>query len=156
MDTIIIKQIICAAIGAAGFGFIYKLPGRYMPAAAIGGMLGWGVYAMVAKTTDSVFMQALAGGLAVAVFSEILARLYKAPSTIFFVVSAIPLVPGKALYDFMNALAEGDYVMAASKGSEALLIAAGIAGGMGLAWSLSNIIRRTRLKITGAANKSRA
>ena len=148
MDSVIIKQILCAAMGAAGFGFIYKLPGRYMPAAAIGGMLGWGVYAMVAKTTESVFMQALAGGFAVAVFSEILARVYKAPSTIFFVVAVIPLVPGKTLYDFMNALAEGDYVTAGSKGSEALLIAAGIAGGMGLAWSVSNLIRRTRLKLT--------
>ena len=86
-------------------------------------------------------------GFATAVFAEIMARLYKAPSTIFFVVSMIPLVPGKGLYDFMNSLAEGDYVTAASNGSDTLLIAAGIAGGMGLAWSLSDIIRRIRTKI---------
>ena len=147
MDTVIIKQMIFAGIGAAGFGYIYKLPGRYMPAATIGGMLGWAVYAAVEQVSDSVFMEALIAGFATAVFAEIMARLYKAPSTIFFVVSMIPLVPGKGLYDFMNSLAEGDYVTAASNGSDTLLIAAGIAGGMGLAWSLSDIIRRIRTKI---------
>ena len=147
MDTVIIKQIIFAGIGAAGFGYIYKLPGRYMPAATIGGMLGWAVYAAVEQVSDSVFMEALIAGFATAVFAEIMARLYKAPSTIFFVVSMIPLVPGKGLYDFMNSLAEGDYVTAASNGSDTLLIAAGIAGGMGLAWSLSDIIRRIRTKM---------
>lgn len=146
MDILTVKQLLCAAVGAAGFGLIYKLPGKYMPAAAIGGMLGWGVYVAVSKTTESVFMQALVAGFAVAVYSEILARIYRAPSTIFFVASVIPLVPGKALYDFMNALAEGDYTAAVSRGSEALLIAAGIAGGMGLAWSLSDLIRKLRMR----------
>lgn len=149
MDMLIVKQIFCAAVGAAGFGLIYKLPGKYMPAAAIGGMLGWGVYAAAANTTESVFMQALLAGFAVAVYSEILARIYRAPSTIFFVVSVIPLVPGKTLYDFMNALAEGNYADAATRGSEALLIAAGIAGGMGLAWSLSDLIRKVRTRAVG-------
>lgn len=146
MDILIIKQIICAGMGAAGFGYIYKLPGKYMLAATIGGMLGWAVYLAVATETDSVFLQALSAGFAVAIYSEILARLYKAPSTIFVVEAMIPLVPGKSLYDFMNALAEGDYTSAAVRGNEALLIAAGIAGGMGLAWSLNDLIRKVRGK----------
>ncbi len=146
MDMLIIKQIIWAGMGAAGFGFIYKLPRKYMLAASIGGMLGWGVYLAAATETESVFLQSLAAGFAVAVYSEILARLYRAPSTIFFVVAMIPLVPGKALYDFMNALAEGDYTVAAVRGNEALLIAAGIAGGMGLAWSLNDLIRKVKAR----------
>lgn len=146
MDMLSIKQIICAGMGAAGFGFIYKLPGKYMAAASIGGMLGWAVYLAVATETDSVFLQSLSAGFAVAIYSEMLARLYRAPSTIFVVEAMIPLVPGKSLYDFMNALAEGDYTSAAVRGNEALLIAAGIAGGMGLAWSLNDLIRKIRGK----------
>ncbi len=49
----------------------------------------------------------------------------------------------------MNALAEGNYADAATRGSEALLIAAGIAGGMGLAWSLSDLIRKVRTRAVG-------
>lgn len=146
MDMLSVKQIICAGVGAAGFGFIYKLPGKYMAAASIGGMLGWAVYLAVAVETDSVFLQSLSAGFAVAIYSELLARLYRAPSTIFVVEAMIPLVPGKSLYDFMNALAEGDYTSAAVRGNEALLIAAGIAGGMGLAWSLNDLIRKVKGK----------
>ena len=146
MDMLSIKQIICAGMGAAGFGFIYKLPGKYMAAASIGGMLGWAVYLAVATETDSVFLQSLSAGFAVAIYSEMLARLYRAPSTIFVVEAMIPLVPGKSLYDFMIALAEGYYTSAAVRGNEALLIAAGIAGGMGLAWSLNDLIRKIRGK----------
>ncbi len=144
MDIILIRQLIFGAIGSAGFGLIYRLPARYIPSVSIGGMLGWIVYTAVNRAGGSMFMQAIAAGFATAVYAEILARCYRAPSTLFFAVSVIPLVPGKPLYECMNAMAEGNRILAMSKGTETLLFAAGIAGGMGLAWSICDFMRKLR------------
>lgn len=72
----------------------------------------------------------LVASFCVAIYAEILARLYGAPSTPFFVTSAIPLIPGSTLYYCMSALAEGNTELAEKYGSQTFLCALGIAGGM--------------------------
>ena len=39
--------------------------------------------------------------MVVGLFSEIMARVYKAPATIFVIVGCFPLVPGKGIYQTM-------------------------------------------------------
>ena len=139
-----LMRLVLAAAGTLGFGLIFNINKRYLPAAAAGGFIAWFSYVVSRELIESMFMQALISGFIIAVYAEILARLYKAPSTIFFVVSVIPLVPGKPLYECMNALAENNWILAKSKGLETLIFAVGIAGGMGIAWCLCDLQRKLK------------
>ncbi len=79
-------QIIMAAAGTVGFSLIFRLRARYVPLTAVVGALGWAVYLITQQMfqSASVFLPALTGGFAAAISSEILARVMKAPSTLFF------------------------------------------------------------------------
>ena len=53
-------------------------------------------------------------------------------------------MPGKPLYECMNAIAEKNMSFALSKGIETVLFAIGIAGGMGIAWCICDSIRKIK------------
>lgn len=139
-----LPRLILGAFGSVGFGIIYNINKKYLPAIWLGGFIAWLAYVVSLRVMTSMFMQALVSGFIVAVYAEIMARSYKAPSTIFFVASAIPLVPGKPLYECMNAIAEKNMSFALSKGIETVLFAIGIAGGMGIAWCICDSLRKIR------------
>ena len=143
METMII-QLLTGALGAVGFGLIFHIRKRYLPAAALGGMLGWFIYLLLMHNGNHVFVSTLVASFCVAIYAEILARVYGAPSTLFFVTSAIPLIPGSTLYYSMSALAEGDIKQAQMYGSKTFLFALGIAGGMAIAWCICDLTRKIK------------
>lgn len=139
-----LMQLFTGALGSVGFGLLFHINKRYIPASAIGGALGWLVYLAVSSRDQHVFVAMLTASFCVAVYAEILARVYGAPSTPFFVTAAIPLIPGSTLYYCMSALAEGDMAMAGMYGSKTFLSALGIAGGMAIAWCISDLTRKLK------------
>ncbi len=122
-------QIIMAAAGTVGFSLIFRLRARYVPLTAVVGALGWAVYLITQQMfqSASVFLPALTGGFAAAISSEILARVMKAPSTLFFITSTVPLIPGSTLYYCMDAIVAGEKEAALRYGMITFLIAFGIA-----------------------------
>lgn len=141
MDMVI--QLVTGALGSVGFGILFHINKKYLPAAAAGGALGWLVYLLLSGG-NHIFVSMLAASFCVAVYAEILARIYGAPSTPFFVTSAIPLIPGSTLYYCMNALAEGNTKLVGEYGSKTFLCALGIAGGMAIAWCICDLIRKIK------------
>ena len=99
----VFSQLLSAALGSVGFGLIFNLNRRYLPAAGVGGLLAWLAYLLAANTLHSVFLANLLAGFCAALYAEILARCCNAPSTPFFITAAIPLIPGSTLYYCMNA-----------------------------------------------------
>ena len=89
-------------------------------------------------------MPTLISSIIVACFCELAARIVHAPSTQFYIVSIIALVPGKPLYYTMNALAGGNRMLAASCAAETFLYASGIAAGMCIAFCIIDLSRRLR------------
>ena len=65
-----------------------------------------------------------------AIYSEIMARLTKAPVPVYLVPCMIILVPGSLLYKTMNYFISGAYDLAGSSALTTLAVAAGIAGGI--------------------------
>ena len=90
----VFSQLLSAALGSVGFGLIFNLNRRYLPAAGVGGLLAWLAYLLAANTLHSVFLANLLAGFCAALYAEILARCCNAPSTPFFITAAIPLIPG--------------------------------------------------------------
>ena len=142
MDVII--QLFTGAAGSVGFGLIFHINKKYLPVTAVGGAFGWLAYLLLSHHGNHIFVSMLVASFCVAIYAEILARVYGAPSTPFFVTSAIPLIPGSTLYYCMSALAEGNTRLAEEYGSQTFLCALGIAGGMAIAWCICDLTRKIK------------
>ena len=117
----VLSQLLSAALGSVGFGLAYLLADHAL---------------------SSVFLANLLAGFCAALYAEILARRCNAPSTPFFITSAIPLIPGSTLYYCMNAVVSSDLRAAEHFGEQTFLAALGIASGMAIAWCLADLSRK--------------
>jgi len=63
------------------------------------------------------------------VYAEIMARMNRAPATIFLTAAAVPLIPGGSLYYTMAGLVNGDQALFAESGASAVTIALAISLG---------------------------
>jgi uncharacterized membrane protein YjjB (DUF3815 family) len=67
--------------------------------------------------------------LAIGIYSEIMARIIKTPSTIILLPSTIPLLPGGSLYYTMSYLVAGNWEKFGHYAVETISTASGIAVG---------------------------
>lgn len=84
-----------------GFSLVFNIHGSRMLYAALGGALGWLVYLSLAPFGGDL-LQSFFAALTVSAYSEIMARLIKAPVTGFLLVAILPLVPGGGIYYTME------------------------------------------------------
>lgn len=135
-----------AFLGCGAFCFIFELRRWwYILSAAISGAVGWFVYLSLSDLTD--VSRYLLATIAVAALSEIFARLYKTPATVFLIIGIIPLVPGGGIYYTMEALINGDLPLFVRYGMETAASAGAIAVGCSLVSSVARIavvLRRRR------------
>jgi uncharacterized membrane protein YjjB (DUF3815 family) len=96
----------------------------------VGGAVAWGIYLIFAHLMGSVFIPTLIASVFIGVYSEIMAKVNKAPATIFFTSVAIALIPGASLYYAMESLLDKDMEAAAYNGNNALTIALAISMGI--------------------------
>ena len=137
-------QLITSFFGSAGFALLFKMRPRYLPFAIVGGGLTYAAYYFGEFLTSSVFAAGFFGAAASALFSEICARVKRAPALVFLVPCAIPIVPGGSLYRTMLSLISQDFGNAWFYLMETLKVGIGIAGGIvtiSLCFSLSTGIR---------------
>jgi len=126
----IVTQLISAFVGALGFALIFGMRRRYLFAASLGALLGWGVYMLVDYLLGDVFLPSLAAAAFALTYSEMMAKALKTPATLFVIPAIIPLVPGGSLYYTMSFAVHRDIENARLYGvrtaESALAIAAGI------------------------------
>lgn len=108
---------------------------------ALGGSIGWGVYLLLAPAGSDI-LQYFMGAIAVAVYAEIMARVFKAPSTGFLVGGILPLVPGGGIYYTMEYCLAGDTMLFLTTGIHTLGVAGSMAVGLLLVSSLVRMFRR--------------
>lgn len=127
-----------AAMACAGFCVMYNLHDvKIAVTACIGGGLAWVAYLLCAPT-GSVMLQNFASAVTVAIFSEIMARVFKTPSTVFLIVGILPMVPGGGIYYTMKYCIEGNMPMFI----ERLVATLGVAGAIAVGVSLvSSVVR---------------
>jgi len=69
---------------------IYNVEKRNLMWVGFGGMLGWITYRTFNEITKSLVLASFLGAVIVGIYSESVARLLKAPATIFSVPGIIP------------------------------------------------------------------
>lgn len=129
----ILIQLLTAFLGSLGFALLFGVRQRHLFLAALGGMLAWGIYLAMDLWLGKNFLSCLAASVFAVVYAEIMAKVRKIPALLLTVPAIIPLVPGRTLYYAMREAVHGDLAQASAFGTETLLAALAIAGGISFA-----------------------
>lgn len=96
MREIIVGAVTSFLAIVAG-AIIINVPKKFLLPCGIGGVVCWVTYLMLVPFSNSIIAN-FWSGLIVAFYSQMMARVYKTPVTIFFIPSFLPLVPGYTIY----------------------------------------------------------
>lgn len=135
-------QLITAFLGSLGFAVLFHVRKNLLCFAALGGLINWSVYLILMHAGLTAFQSCLAASVAAAVYAEVLARLKKAPATIFLVPAVVPSIPGSTLYYTMSYVVRGNRSLAESYGIMTLQYALAIAIGISSVWALSAMLNK--------------
>lgn len=124
-------QIVVAFIGSLCPAVLINVDRKNLLWAGLAGMLGrmlndWLLFLYPNASLISVFL----GTAAVAIYSEIMARIRKTPATIFSIPGIFPLVPGVDAYRTIQSITENDYTAAMAYGVSAVAKSSLIAFGV--------------------------
>ena len=142
--TDIIVQLIMGMLGSLGFALLFGLKRQYLASAAIGGLIGWGLYLIGDYAFDSIFLACFLASAFCALYSEIIARIQKAPTTLFFITSVVPLIPGSTLYYTFSKVVIRDWPSAKHYGMLTLQYALAIAAGSCAIWAITLTIENIK------------
>lgn len=135
-------QVILAFLSSLGFSIVFRVKYNRLPFTALGGAVCWGAYLIAAAYTEDVFLVNLTAAVAASLYSEIMARVLKAPATVFVITSIIPMVPGGGLYYTMQNLVVGNNAAAVEYGGNTAAAAGAIAFGLLLVTAFMHVEKR--------------
>lgn len=139
------KAILCV-IGTAGFCIILNVSkSKFLPA-VLGGVVSAFTAALLENNGAGLFKTILVSMIALCAYSEIAARLLKAPVSVIMIPGSIPLLPGGSLYYMMSYLVHFDSYMFYHYAAETVITGLGIA--------LGAVIVSIAVKIIAVISKS--
>ena len=139
----ILLPCLYACLACVAFSMVFELRRwRYILSAAATGAVAWLVYLLLADL--GMVNRYLLATIAAAVLSEVFARLYKTPATVFLIIGIVPLVPGGGIYYTMDALLDGEMDLFLRRGLETAAYAGAIAVGCSLVSSMARILTTLR------------
>jgi uncharacterized membrane protein YjjB (DUF3815 family) len=138
-------EILAAAAGSLGFGVLFNIRGKKLLAVVLGGALAWGAFLALFACGMGEPMAYFLVALLVSLYAEGMARLLKAPATVFVAPSLVPLIPGSSLYYTMTYALGGDAVKFFEKAGSALALASALAGGIIISVVFARLIFRPHI-----------
>lgn len=125
-----IIQIIMGGIGSVGFSILYHIRGAKILLAGLGGVISWGLFLLLEGVLPSEALRYFISSAVIGIYSEVLARVQKTPTTTYIVPSIIPLVPGGSLYNTMKFAVSNDWNACLSKAFDTFILALALALGV--------------------------
>ena len=120
-------EFVICALSVGSFCVIAESPKNTLIPASLISAIAYIVYRIISINANKEILAYFVASVIISVLSEILARIYKKPSTIFIFPGIIPLVPGVGLYNSMLYLIRHDYSMFTAKAVNTLFISGAIA-----------------------------
>lgn len=139
-------QLLTGMLGSVGFAMIFRLPFRYLPLAALGGLLNWGSYLGCFALSGKLFLSCFVASALSALYAELLAKYLRAPTTLFLIPAVIPSIPGSNLYYTLQAAVDGDLANTLDNALLTCKWAFGIAAGISLVGIIFVMLRNARKK----------
>jgi len=122
-------KVITAAIASLGFAMMFKIDRRHLAYGVFSAAVTFIIYYIIEFFGGPLFVAAFISTAFAALFSEVMARLKRAPAIVFLLPGVIPTVPGGNLYYAMRYLLLSDVSLALKNFTTALEVGLGIAGG---------------------------
>ena len=148
--------ILSSLIGTIGFALIFRISLKKLSIVGIGGVFTYIIYEVIyAIGAQNVLLATFVASVFMAIFSEICARVIRAPAVVFLFPCAIPIVPGSALYYSMYYLLTNEYTQFTNSISVAGEVILGLALGLSVAtviWGIIHYIIKRTLKINPKNN----
>ena len=138
----IIYKVIGAFIAIFSFAIMLETPKKYLVYAGLVGAIGWFVYLIVMATNPNEIFATFLSALAIAFVSQIFARVFKLPVTVFLVAGILPTVPGAGMYRIVYYFIQNDMDMAARYLALTLELAGAIAIGIFLIDAMFRVFQR--------------
>lgn len=135
-------QLLCALIGTVGFALVFDIKMKRLVPASIGGLLCWGIYLLMIYFKANIFFATFVSSVFGGLYSEVLARILKAPTTVFMVPAVIPLIPGSSLFYTMQYAVLNDWALCKSFCLETVLYIGGIALGLSIVSAIFKIFTK--------------
>ena len=129
-SALIPLQVVGAFLGSLGFAVLFNIRGRKLVATAVGGGLGWILFLLLNSFINDEAICYFIVAMSIALYSEIMSRILKAPATIFIAPSLIPLVPGASLYYTMAFALRGNTDMFSLRAFATVSLSAALAIGI--------------------------
>ena len=126
----LVIQTLMGAISSVAFAIFFNVRGKKLFWFFLGSAIDWAVYLYCVHHGQSEFIGMLLATMTAALFSEILARIVRTPVLILLVPMLVPLIPGRGLYNTMDALIRGERERFLSSGISTISCAAAICLGI--------------------------
>ena len=141
MTTNEIIQIVTAFIGSLGFAILFNVRGIKLVIASLGGFLAWLLFVLLGYlSVHNEPIRYFIVAAAVSLYAEIMARIFRTPTTTFIITALIPLIPGSSLYYTMAYAFGENFENFLKKGVYTLELAAALALGIIVSTTLARII----------------
>ena len=135
-------QIATGLIGSLCFGILFNMRGKRLIAAAVGGLLSWGLFVVLSHFILNEPINYFIVAAVVSLYSEIMARILKTPAAPIVTTSLIPLIPGGSLYYTMSSAFESNFTMFLEKAVSTLKLACALALGIIVVTAISQFLFR--------------
>lgn len=126
-----IIQIITGFIGSFGFAILFNIRGKKLIVSSLGGLLSWTLFVLLGYLSiESEPIRYFIVAATISLYAEIMARIFRTPTTTFIITSLIPLIPGGSLYYTMAYAFDSDLNRFLEKGLYTLQLAVALALGI--------------------------
>ncbi len=124
------KEIILAFIGSYCPAILFNIERKNLVWAGLCGAAGWATYKGVLTLSGRNILGVFAAAIVISILSEVMAKILKTPSTVFYIPSLYPIVPGISAYYTVMYIINDKIAEATAKGLETLGSAGAIAFGI--------------------------
>ena len=122
-------EITTCILGTFGFSVLLKVSKQKLIYTVLGGAISASLSYFLLQKGYGIFTATFFAMVAICIYSELLARIIKAPANIILLPSTIPLLPGGSLYYTVSYLLHSDKENFLIYAKETILTGAGIALG---------------------------
>jgi uncharacterized membrane protein YjjB (DUF3815 family) len=130
-----------STLAILGFSISSNVRGKKIIYTSLGGALTWGSYLLILNATSSLLLSVFLAVSIGCIYSELVARAFRVPVSIFVICAIIPLVPGSGLYYAMTAYIDGKMNQAITLMGQTLMIAGTISVAIATVSSVSNLFK---------------
>ncbi len=121
LNQSILLQIIGSGAGCFGFGMWFKVKKKHLAFTTLGAIITWLAYVLAFRIYPSSFAATITAAFFCAAYAQIIARVIKAPASIFMSVAIFSVVPGASLYYTMYYLVTANMPMAGEKALDVIV-----------------------------------